>query len=84
MRARRICSVFQKRRDRFKGYAVKVMYRDIQSCIDETVAFIRKLFEAIALTPRELPNCKFALHIVAAVSTKCGESPARLRRRFNR
>src|ERR1019366_6892833 len=61
----RICATFglrQKRGDCFERNSVEVIYNDVQSFIDETVAFIALLFEAIAFTFRSLTNCILALH----------------------
>jgi hypothetical protein len=74
----------KKRRDFFERYAVKVIHDDIKSCIDETVVVIALLFEAKASTLRKLPNCKFALHFIAAAPVKRANSPAPFRGWFNR
>jgi hypothetical protein len=65
MNARRICSTFrppQKRYDGFERDTIEAIYDDIQSFMDEAVAFIIRFFEAIAVTLRKLSNCMLALH----------------------
>jgi hypothetical protein len=47
-----------------------LVHGDIKSCIDETVATIVLLLEAIALKLRQLPNCMFALHVFATTIVK--------------
>ena len=87
MSIRRICSAFwlrQKRRDSFERHAVQVIHGDIKSRIDQTVAIIALLFEAITFTFCNLPNCVFALHFFAAALVNRAESAAPFRGSFNR
>ena len=74
---RRICSAFglrQKRRDSFEWNAVEMIHGDIKSRIDQTVAIIVLLFEAITFTLRNVPNYVLAWHVISAAlmkRTKC-------------
>ena len=73
MSVRRIflaCRSLQERRDFFERHAVELIHYDAKSCIDEAVAFIALLFEAIACTFRNLSNCILALHLIAACLLK--------------
>ena len=61
-----------------------LIHSDIKSCIDETVATVVLLFEAEAFKLRQLPNCKFALHLFATTVVRRGKSPAPIRAWLNR
>src|SRR5450756_660685 len=54
--------LLQKRGDCFERNSDEDIYNDVQSFIDETVAFIALLVEAMAFTFRSLTNCILALH----------------------
>jgi hypothetical protein len=87
MTVRRIClacGLLQERSNFFERHAVEVIHHNIKSCIDETIAFIAILFEAIAFTLRKLPSCKFELHLFTAVVVKHGTSTASFLGWFNR
>ena len=71
MSVRRICFAcgsLQERRDFFERHAVELIHDDVKSCVDEAVAFIALLFEAIACTLRNLSSCIFALHLSIALA----------------